>query len=213
MFGLLAGTEKRQGAVLYAISCSSDVSEVSGDRLESRRLLERARDHYWQTFLLDRTSSWAIVQYLSLELVLRHWKRPKGAGATPRQAEAAAELRERDPADLWRIALTLAIQDLSDKEASNVEWALGNLIELYVLALFPQLRDVAKPADAKQRASSYARELVTKAGADSFAVYSTRRQMLRYVEWYAGVAELSVVAGLAETVCEVLPETENEDWN
>jgi hypothetical protein len=210
VFGLLASTEKRQAAVHYAISRSSYVSEADRDRdrLASRRLLERARDHYWQSFLLDRDCSWAIVQYLSLDLVIRRWAQGAAAVTQP---------PERDPVALWRLALILSIQDWSSKDPTKVEWALGNLIELYVLARFPELPDVAAPADPRETASDYARELVAKAGADSFAVYSTRRQMLRYADWYVQLVgqdeALDKVAHLAEVVLGALPETANEDWD
>jgi hypothetical protein len=82
-----------------------------------------------------------------------------------------------------------------------------------VLTPFPELHDVEKPDDAGAKALDYARQLVAKAGADSFSVYSTRRQMLRYVHWYAKEADLGGVACLAKIVSEVLPETANEDWN
>ena len=225
VFGLLASTEKRQAAILYTLSESSYVAQEnrSRDRLASRRLLDRARDHYWQSFLLDRTRSWAIVQYLSLDLVIRHWRSDVAggtvglsatAGAAPTlRTTAATEPTERDPVNLWRLAQILSIQDLSSKQATAVEWALGDLIELYVLAPFLQLHDVSNKGEAGAKASDYARELVAKAGADSFAVYSTRRQMLRYVDWYTKEAELGDVADLAQRVSTVLPETANEDWN
>jgi len=201
--------------VLYSTSGSSYLPQErrDRDRLESRRLLERARDHYWQAFLLEREGSWGIVQYLSLDLVSRHWKNMNAAALAP-GVLAVTETRERDPASLWRLALILSTQDLSSK-APKVEWALGNLIELYVLALFPELQDarVATAADAQDRALSYARELVTRAGGDSFAVYSARRQIRRYIDWYKEVAELEAVAALADAVSKVLPETANEDWN
>jgi hypothetical protein len=62
-------------------------------------------------------------------------------------------------------------------------------------------------------ASRYTNQLVAKAGTDSFAVYSTRRQMLRYVDWYTKEADLGDVADLAIMVLRVLPETANEDCN
>ena len=222
---MLASTEKRQAAVLYTISESSYVSEYNRarDRVASRRLLDRARDHYWQSFLLDRTRSWAIVQYLSLDLVIRHWQSDVAggtvglraiAGAEPAQSTTAAtEPTERDPVNLWRLAQILSIQDLSSKQATTVEWALGDLIELYVLAPFLLLHDVSSRGEAGAKASDYARELVAKAGADSFSVYSTRRQMLRYVDWYTKEAELGDVADLAAVVLKVLPENANEDWS
>jgi hypothetical protein len=210
MFGLLASTEKRQAAVLYTISESSYVSEENRtrDRVASRRLLDRARDHYWQSFLLDRAESWGIVQYLSLDLVLRHWKTDSAGAAPARSATVGTEPTERDPVNLWKLAQILSIQ-----EATTAEWALGNLIELYVLTPFPELHDIANSNHAEAMASAYAEGLVAKAGADSFAVYSTRRQILRYVDWYAQEAELGDVARLAQVVLGILPETANEDWN
>jgi hypothetical protein len=215
VFGLLASTEKRQAAVLHTISESSYVSEDNRgrDRLASRRLLERARDHYWQSFLRDRAGGWAVVQYLSLDLVIRHWKVHAPSATPAPRATTDNEPTERDPVNLWRLAEILSIQDLSSKDARTVEWALGNLIELYVLAPFRELTDVTTPKEAEANALSYTRELVAKAGADSFEVYSTRRQMLRYVDWYTKEAELGEVACLAKIVSEVLPETANEDWS
>ena len=225
VLGLLASTEKRQAGVLFATSGSSFVSQESRyrDRLESRSLLDRARDHYWQTFLLDRAQGWAIVQYLSLELVTGHFKSlkpvPSVTSSSPPQAELAgapapSEPPDRNPASLWMLAHILSLQDLNGQDPKKVEWALGNLIELYALTLFPELQssNIATPPDARKLALGYARDLVAKAGADSFEVYSTRRQMLRYVDWYAEEADLGDVTGCAEAVCEVLPETEKEDW-
>jgi hypothetical protein len=210
MFGLLASTEKRQAAVLYTISESSYVSEENRtrDRVASRRLLDRARDHYWQSFLLDRAESWGIVQYLSLDLVLRHWKTDTAGAAPAQSATVGTAPTERDPVNLWKLAQILSIQ-----EATTAEWALGNLIELYVLTPFPELHDIANSNHAEAMASAYAEGLVAKAGADSFAVYSTRRQILRYVDWYAQEAELGDVARLSQVVLGILPETANEDWN
>jgi hypothetical protein len=126
---------------------------------------------------------------------------------------AATEPTERDPVNLWRLAQILSTQDLSSKQATAVEWALGDLIELHVLAPFPELQGVPKSGHFGEKASDYARELLAKAGADSFEVYSTRRQMLRYVDWYTQESDLGEVANLAQRVSTVLPETANEDWN
>jgi hypothetical protein len=225
VLGLLASTEKRQAAVLYVTSGISSLPEEGRyRRSESRVLLVRARDHYWQAFLRDRALGWAVVQYLALDLVISHFKNltPEGnvalplapAGA-PVGARAGIEGSDRDPAALWRLARILSVQDLSGHDPQQVVWALGNLIELYTLALFPELEKVGvtDPVDARAKALDHARELVAKAGADSFEVYSTRRQMLRYVDWYAEEADLGDVTGLADAICSALPETEREDWS
>jgi hypothetical protein len=213
VFGLLASTEKRQAGVLFAASGGSNVEADSRDRDRgaSRRLLERSRDHYWQTFRLDRAYSWAIVQYLSLDLVLRHMR---GVAPVP-NPPAVAVPGERDHAVLWRLAEILSKQDLSVNETQKVESALGNLIELNVLALFPELHHLpdAHQGDAGETARKYARELVAKAGPDSFVVYSVRRQMLRYMDWYGEISDLGGVVDLAKTLSDVLPETVRDDWD
>jgi len=214
VLGLLASTEKRQAGVLYATSGSSNVSELTQrtDRNESRSLLERARDHYWQTFFCDRSRCWAIVQYLSLDLVLKHWK-PE-ADATPLQPKAVHTSAERDPPALWRLARILSVQDLTGREPRKAYWALASLIELHILLRFPELEpaNLCPTAELEDKTLGYARELVAKAGADSFDVYSTRRQILRYVDWYGEVADLGKVVELAARVTEILPESDCEDW-
>ncbi len=213
VLGLLASTEKRQAGVLHETSSSEDATKESRDRdrAESRRLLERARDHYWQTFRLDRTRCWSIVQYLSLDLVLRHWTK-----AEQRTAQTAPSRRaERDPTDLWTLAHILSAQDLGSSDPDKVVVALGNLVELQVLAMFDDIREKRQItlAVAAAEAQEHAHTLVAKAGADSFVVYSLRRQLLRYKYWYDEVHNLGEVAELAKTLADGLPATEKEDWD
>jgi hypothetical protein len=151
---------------------------------------------------------------LSLDLVIRHWKTlTTGAIPVPRATANPRRPLERDPVNLWTLARILSNQDLRSKQATGVDWALGDLIELHVLACFPELHDVITESEAERIALDHAEELVANADADSFVVYSTRRQMLRYVDWYGKEANLGEVARLAQIVSEVLPETANEDWN
>ena len=209
VLGLLASTEKRQAGVLHETSSSGEVSQDSHeqDRAESRRLLERARDHYWQTFRLDRTRCWSIVQYLSLDLVLRHW--------TKTAQTAPSRRAERDPTDLWTLAHILSTQDLSSSDPDKVVVALGNLVELQVLAMFDDIREKRQItlAFAAAEAQEHAHTLIGKAGADSFVVYSLRRQLLRYKYWYDEVHDLGEVAELAKTLADGLPATVKEDWD
>jgi hypothetical protein len=44
--------------------------------------------------------------------------------------------------------------------------------------------------DFEKSALRYSYMLIDLAGADPFVVYSTRRQMLRYVEWFGAIADL-----------------------
>jgi hypothetical protein len=210
VLGLLASTEKRQAGVLHETSSSAEVANDGHeqDRADSRRLLERARDHYWQTFRLDRTRCWSIVQYLSLDLVLR--QRTKAE-----QRTAPGGRAERDPNDLWTLAHILSTQDLSSSDPDKVVVALGNLVELQVLAMFDDIREKrqTKPEEAVAVARDHAHTLVAKAGPDSFVVYSLRRQLLRYKYWYDEVHELGAAADLAKTLADGLPATTKEDWD
>lgn len=65
----------------------------------------------------------------------------------------------------------------------------------------------------KQRALKYADMLVDLAGRDAFLVYPTRRQILRYVEWFGAIAELGQpLIDLANRIAEKFPEEVEERW-
>ena len=42
---------------------------------------------------------------------------------------------------------------------------------------------------------------------DSFEVYATRRQILRYIDWYPKIANLGNLQQLATNIADILPET------
>ena len=54
--------------------------------------------------------------------------------------------------------------------------------------------------------------LIELAGRDSFEVYSTRRQIFRYFEWFDKVFDLAPLVGLAIEVFEKFPEDVEERW-
>ncbi|MDQ3292341.1 MAG: CHAT domain-containing protein, partial [Bacteroidota bacterium] len=61
IYGLLASTEKRQAEILFSTTRNSLVDEKmqQQNKKESLDLLQKAREYYWNTFLLDRSQSWA----------------------------------------------------------------------------------------------------------------------------------------------------------
>lgn len=208
--GLLASTEKRQAEILYSTTKISNISDVrkAQNRESSVRSLEKARDYYWDAFRHDRSGSWGVVQYLSLTLVL--------------QKEAPPE---RKLQDLWTLAHVLSLNDHHSEDLSQKVGALSNLVELYLLSSLTisgpghSLTEDEKRAEEvrleeeKRRALEYTRDLVAVAGADSNEVYSTRRQILRYLEWFAEQSDrVKQINALAEAIFMTLPEGIDIQW-
>jgi hypothetical protein len=121
--------------------------------------LEEARKLYKEAFDADPSQDWCLVQMLSLTAVLR------GGPAVDR--------------DLWELARIRSEQELRVEDRRRRAWALGNLIELYLLSLLLE----NPPAETRRLAHQYARDLLELMG-DSFEVHSTRRQLLRYCEFF-----------------------------
>jgi hypothetical protein len=209
LHGLLASTEKRRGEVYFFLSKNAQAA-AADYRLESKKSLLNARHSYWQAFLANRSNSWGVVQYLSLDLVLRNATVEGIEGEVPDTGES------NDPAALWSLAHVLSLNDLTSAEGPQFEWALGNLVELYMLGLFiPEAlagKGAGREAELTDRATARARELVSHAGANSFEVYSTRRQILRYLEWYQQMSAIGQITNAAEQVFNALPEAYQPAW-
>jgi CHAT domain len=201
--GYLASTEKRQAEVLYSTTKIPlfDPEALDRDLTESFDLLRKSRDSYWDSFLLDRSSSWAIVQYISLTLVL-----PQGQVEQPRP--------ERDLNALWSLAHLLSLYDLNGEGSIRRIWAHSNLIELYMLAkVMPQNAGHPAPDKAHGKALEHTDALIDIAGRDSFESYSTRRQVFRYIGWFNAIAPaLAPLMGLAEEIFNKFPEEIEERW-
>jgi hypothetical protein len=198
VFGLLAATEKRCAEVYFSFTRVTRDLAGSGRR-DWQQLLFEAHQHYWETFALNRDNSWGVVQYLSLDIVLRNLLQPE-----PHLRIEGFEEHNR-PANLWKLAEVLSVNDLRTKDEQRVRWAFGNLTELYLIA--PMI--LAVPPEEVQpfadRAVQKAQDLVDRAGADSFEVYSTRRQVLRYEDWYAEIANIPQFAATVARILNVLP--------
>ena len=226
IYGNLASTEKRQGEVLYS-AIHSEIFDLADEKLEeSYDLLRKARDHYWDSFLLNRSSSWAVVQYLSLTLVMQHSAKFPDLNPIPGEKQADAkpeeqgqgpeeqETAERDLDALWSMAHLLSRYDLRSKSRTRNIWACSNLIELYMLAhVMPPNKGRPKPAEASRRALEHTDTLIDLAGRDSFEVYSTRRQVFRYMKWFAEIApSLDPLRALAKSIFEKFPDDIEEKW-
>src|SRR5262249_22839806 len=125
ILALLASSDKREAALEYE-TLKRLSNTVPPAALEARVWppLERARKLYDEAFSLDPAGHWAVVQYISLSVVMRH------AGRLAPGSDAA----DREIGKLWTLAEVQSLHDLSSDEYKRHAWALGNLIELYLLA-------------------------------------------------------------------------------
>jgi hypothetical protein len=202
IYGLLASTEKRQAEVLYWAS----------DDEGSNKLLVGARDHYWASFQADRALHWAVVQYLSLTLIIAKMPGLMEEEIKPGSPDAVQLRPEKSPTQLWSLARMLSLYDLHQDSRKTRSWAHANLIELFLLSLLPELKGLIDQDEAERRAIEHTDQLIDIAGWDSFEAYSTRRQVLRYLEWYSKLAGpyLAPLAQLAKRVFDRFP-SEVED--
>ena len=223
IYGNLASAEKRHAEVLFAAAGSPVFAKDPKGRArylrEHEEMLRKSRDHYWDSFIEDRTNCWAVVQYLSMTVMMQKSGQFKKSASLPEETDgsqrgAGTEREERDPDGLWSMAHLLSLYDLNSKKSQRQVWAHGNLIELYLLSLAMRPSpERPNPAEAKKRALRHADALVDLAGRDSFEVYSTRRQILRYIEWFGVISRLGAAPmALAEQVFQRFPEEAENRW-
>lgn len=174
ILGLLASTEKREAALAYQRhQRSRKATDRDTQRERMWAALARARALYFKCYERDRLPYWT-TQYLSLTVVLQ------AAGRLAADAQGPG----REIAALWSLAEVQALHDRNSAQPLERAWALGNLIELYLLA--PAIAGLAKRSSGwDSLAAGLARELVDGADEGAFEVFSTRRQVQRYLDWFA----------------------------
>jgi hypothetical protein len=114
---------------------------------------------------------------------------------------------------LWDLAEVQSLGDLDKCGQSEREWALGNLIELYVIAqMVPAISARHSSAQLQSLAEMRSKELAAAAGAASFEAFSTRRQLIRYLDWFQEMVGLPAeVVQIAETAITWLPDREQPE--
>ena len=205
ILGLLASTEKREAALSHERRLRTpDAQQQARHGAEMWASLARARALYFNCYALERTPYWT-TQYLSLSAVLR------GGGQLGSDAEAPG----RDSAALWSSAEVQALHDAAHGTPQARSWALGNLIELYLLA--PAMVGLAaRKTGWAELATAQARLLVDNSAEGAFEVFSTRRQVQRYGNWYAALAATTLPAAVlaaADAVLAVLPAQPPVAWH
>jgi len=194
IYGLLASTQKRLAEILWRAVSQS----VAGVTLEQRSehqqqaltALRASRDFYKQAFDANCAQSWGLVQNLALIAVLQ--------GA------------DKIEPDDWQLAKLLANRDLSSESRERRTWARSDLIELYLLAMLRADGGVALVGkDAvDQKIREHLAQFLQVVDLRSFEIHSTRRQLLRYLEFFNEIQPgFQTVFGLVENVLGTLDQT------
>lgn len=215
IYGLLASTEKRQAEILFSAAEKNDTEEdAKKDKSEAFDLLCNSRHHYWQAFLLNRGSSWAAVQHLSLTLLMKETRFPDLFFLPSTVCSLDEERPEMDLGVLWAVCRLLSCQDLRNDDRQVRVWAHTNLSELYLLSLLME-EDGTRPSRAKAEcwALQQTDYLIETAGGDSFDVYSAWRQLLRYCQWFNKIADLEPMQELAQEMLKRFPHGIEERWS
>jgi len=203
----LASTHKREAQLRFHAlgDWTVGVSDRTPDGARIIEGLELARSLYWDAYILRRSDPWVVVQYLSLTLVLQ------SLGRLPKPLDRA----DQDTLSLWLAAEVQSLNDAETGDAGHRAWAYGNLAELYLLAPLVEGLSTLRPnEDFAKRAVDAAHRIVALTKASSFHVFSTRRQVLRYLEWLNGLApDFVALEPVAEAMLAALPSSVQPTWD
>ncbi|MFM0021620.1 CHAT domain-containing protein [Paraburkholderia azotifigens] len=202
---LLASTEKREAQMIYHSTQQGKFDPGSKEGLQLINKLETSRNHYWSSYLKQRKSPSQLVQFLSLTLLLQH------LGRLPRPLDQP----DQDMTSIWLSAHLQSLNDADHGEQCTRAWAYGNLTELYLIA---KHIDGLPPAfygdQITNKALEAARKLVSLTGSTSFEVFSMRRQVVRYLNWFVPMAAGAYdIEALARELLTVLPACDEPDWD
>ncbi len=184
LLGLLASLCKRRAEIELAASMMFQMTDTGTDaqRNECRALLEQSRDDYFACFRERRDTAWAIVQFLSLALLL---ELPSTGGDDP--LSGLTPERHTRLQRMWSLAWAISMDEVDDDDVDRAGWALGNLIELPLLARLLRLPAEAGALSWDDESKRWVDELVRRADTFAFQIYSTRRQIERYAFWFSYV--------------------------
>ena len=203
--GIVASAEKRIAELRWRMAVAwnrenperppdKDPEELDlKDEIDVRDGLLNSRKFYEETFKRNRSQVWALVQVLALTAVVRKWN------PEPEHERSVAR---------WELARRFSEEELGLGNPERLSWANANLMELYILAsVFPETEIAAEEAQSK--AIKYAMAFRSVTELKSVNLHSTRRQMLRYINFFRKVNEdMQPAADLAEKVLKILPESQ-----
>jgi hypothetical protein len=207
--GLLASLAKRRAeVVLLGGGLVDDSSTYDAAIIQAcRNLLDYSRRLYGDCFDADRNALWACVQQIGLTLLLR----------TPDSQEKRFQsvIQSRQLLELWRTSYFQSLID-SRESTPRAGWALGNLVELPLLAVLLGIEPMSTAAGTELDGANaelwfleserYVEELVRRAPEFEFQDYSSYRQLQHYVHWFPIVnPAFEVVTPLAMRLLAKMP--------
>jgi hypothetical protein len=180
--GMLASTEKRKAEICFhaILNLSPEDGNQKGLKKRSIEYLRKSLHLYEQAYKenmreasgiirKNRSVHWVMTQYLSLRAVLGETFLP----------------------DHWSAAKVSADVDIRSHEGDveTVVWAHGSMFELYLMLLAYAPAVVKRQLElgqkeVREKARWHISELLSIAGHDSFPIYSTARQLERYINWW-----------------------------
>ena len=187
--GLLGSAEKRLAELC---SVRAELGDAAHWQRLMREALERARQWYARGSETNLSHHWTGVQSLSLDSVLG------GRITDPSSWHAAVRAAQIDR--------KRAIDPQNQEQTRQKIWALGSLVELYLLA---PLAGQTPPDLAAGNALAEMKALVRgQTDGDTFPLESTERQLRRYVQWWTTAngffPDTSDLAGAAASLLEEL---------
>jgi hypothetical protein len=208
LLGLLASLCKRRAEIELADKMLSGTERPlpASQLKECMALLDKSRAYYMACFRERRDVAWAIVQYLCLSLLIE-------LPAEPDEGQLLGRVQERrgQYTRLWELARALSVDDLQ-QFGERAGWALGSLIELSLMAIILD-RPIEKDAEPwREQAQGWLDELKSRAENNEFEIYSTRRQIDRYNDWFGLINKrFQQVEGIARELMQRLPPEIEDD--
>jgi tetratricopeptide (TPR) repeat protein len=171
--GMSAASEKRIGN-LY--DHENIVAKERKDSKKNRKQADQARQayasalkFYKEALQADPKNHWVVTQYLSLCAVLAA---PKNYPDLYKQY-----------GDWWMSARWLALQELRTTTGETKAWSLATLAELELLgSVYNASFDARK---AQETIVLHCSDICAEVASDAFAVFSTRRQFTRYIDYWS----------------------------
>ncbi len=199
-----ASIEKRVAQVFFhaAETETSNKETRSQYSQQSNSHLKEAFHLYQQAYEAEPQSGWAASQYLSMTLIHNDNK------ANPQLWEA-----------IWHcVSLYLLTSKDIWQEFDTLAWANGDMAEVMVMALIliekVQQQDKDKKhtlsifdkIDIKQKIREHIQFIIDTRGENSFEYYASRRQLNRYVDWFATLNKpIDKIRKDLEAILEPLP--------
>jgi hypothetical protein len=178
--GLRAASWKRQAQVDYTLAKKAIAAKKAQD--EIREHAQSCYDNLQQALADYRSAANSFLVVDANEPVQRkatlHW-------LLGQVLSLEAVLGETFDLDSWTVARFSAMAELGTCPSDGVVWGHGTLAELKLLRLTDPSLGPDEVATCKEEVLEHARKLVLQNGLVSEPIFSTGRQLIRYIDWWS----------------------------